>query len=132
MIKKDEIEHAGQDEATILLVKQLQADCENEIKSEEQKPYKYDEKDFPALGSKQQLKGTRTIITNQDQNNLGINQYLKLSAKAYKADLLNILKDKPVIPLGRENCSHCDPRFKLIFSPEKSRNNLLLEKQISF
>ena len=52
MIKKDEIEHAGQDEATILLVKQLQADCENEIKSEEQKPYKYDEKDFPALGSK--------------------------------------------------------------------------------
>ena len=96
MIKKDETEHAGQDEATILLVKQLQADCENEIKSEEQKPYKYDEKDFPALGSKQQLKGNGIIITNQNQNNLGINQYSKLSAKAYKADLLNILKDKPI------------------------------------
>ena len=67
-------------------------------------------------------------MINQNQNNLGLNQYLKLSAKAYKADLLNILKDKPVIPLGRENCSHCNPRFKSIFSPEKSRNNLLLEK----
>ena len=27
---------------------------------------------------------------------------------------------------------YCDPCFRLIFSPEKSRNNLLLEKQISF
>ena len=45
---------------------------------------------------------------------------------------MSILKDKLVIDVGRENCSHCDPRFKLIFSPEKSRNNLLLEKQISF
>ena len=71
-------------------------------------------------------------MINQNQNILGLNQYLKLSAKAYKDDLMNILKDKPVIPLGRENCSHCDPHFKLIFSPEKSRNNLLLEKQISF
>ena len=52
MIEKDEKEHAGRDEATVYLVKQLQADCENEMKSEEQEPYKYDEKDFPALGSK--------------------------------------------------------------------------------
>ena len=132
MIKKDEKEHAGRDEATVYLVKQLQADCENEIKSEEQEPYKYDEKDFPALGSKQQSKGNGNIIINQNQNNLGLNQYLKLSAKAYKDDLMNILKDESVIPLSRENCSYCDPRFKLIFSPEKSRNNLLLEKQISF
>ena len=34
--------------------------------------------------------------------------------------------------MGREYCSHCDPCFKLIFSPEKTRNNLLLEKQITF
>ena len=34
--------------------------------------------------------------------------------------------------MGRENCSHCDPRFRLIFSPEKTRNNLLLDKQITF
>ena len=72
------------------------------------------------------------IMKNQDQGNLGLNQYLKLSAQAYKNDLMNILKDKPVIDIGTENCSHCDPHFKLIFSLEKSRNNLLLEKQISF
>ena len=72
------------------------------------------------------------MIINYNQNDLGLDQYLKISEKAYKADLLNILKDRPVIPLGRENCSHCDQRFKLIFSPEKSRINLLLEKQISF
>ena len=52
MIEKDEKAHAGRDEATVYLVKQLQADCENEIKTEEQEPYKYEEKDFPALGSK--------------------------------------------------------------------------------
>ena len=55
-----------------------------------------------------------------------------MNAKAYKIDIQNILKDKPAVDIGRENCSHCDPRFRLIFSPEKSRNNLLLEKQISF
>ena len=71
-------------------------------------------------------------MTNQDQDNLGLNQYLRLNAEAYKNDLMNILKDKPVVDIGRENCSHCDPRLKLIFSSEKSRNNLLLEKQISF
>ena len=47
-------------------------------------------------------------------------------------DIENILKDKPVIDVGRENCSNCDPRFRLIFSPEKTRNNLLLDKQITF
>ena len=43
-----------------------------------------------------------------------------------------MLKDKYIIDVGREYCSHCDPRFKLFFSPEKTRNNLLLEKQITF
>ena len=71
-------------------------------------------------------------MTSQDPENLGLDQYLKLNAQAYKVDIQNILKDKPIVDIGRENCSHCDPRFKLIFSPEKSRNNLLLEKQISF
>ena len=42
MIEKDEKEHAGKDEATVYLVKQLQADCENEIKMEEPEPYKYE------------------------------------------------------------------------------------------
>ena len=71
-------------------------------------------------------------MTNQEPKNLGLDQYLKLNAQAYKMDIQTILKDKPVVDIGRENCSHCDPHFKLIFSPEKSRNNLLLEKQISF
>lgn len=70
-------------------------------------------------------------MTSQDTENLGLDQYLKLNAQAYKVDIQNILKDKPIVDIGRENCSHCDPRFKLLFSPEKSRNNLILEKQIS-
>ena len=71
-------------------------------------------------------------MTSQESNSLGLDQYLKLNAKAYKLDIQNILKDKPAVDVGKENCFHCDPRFRLIFSPEKSRNNLLLEKQISF
>ena len=49
MIDKDKKEHAGKDEATIYLVKQLQKDCENEVKREEPEPFKYDENDFPPL-----------------------------------------------------------------------------------
>ena len=71
-------------------------------------------------------------MTNQESKSLGLDQYLKLNAQAYKIDIQNILKDKPAVDVGRENCSHCNPQFRLIFSPEKSRNNLLLEKQISF
>ena len=52
MIDKDKKEHAGKDEATIYLVKQLQKDCENEIKKEEPEPFKYDENNFPPLSSK--------------------------------------------------------------------------------
>ena len=33
---------------------------------------------------------------------------------------------------GRENCAKCDPRHKIISAPEKARNNLLLNKQLSF
>ena len=71
-------------------------------------------------------------MTSQESKSLGLDHYLKINAKAYKIDIQNILKDKPAVDVGRENCSHCDPRFRLIFSPEKTRNNLLLEKQISF
>ena len=71
-------------------------------------------------------------MTNQESRSLGLDHYLKANAKAYKMDIENILKDKPVIDVGRENCSNCDPRFRLVFSPEKTRNNLLLDKQITF
>ena len=50
ILQRDEVEHAGKDEATILLVKQLQSDSENEAKSEE--PYEYDETEFPTLNPK--------------------------------------------------------------------------------
>ena len=59
------------------------------------------------------------IMKNQYQDILGLNQFLKLSAQAYKNDLMNILKDTLVIDIGRENCSHCDPQFKLIFFSRK-------------
>ena len=49
MISKDKQEHEGKDEATIYLVKQLQKDCENEVKKEEPEPFKYDENEFPPL-----------------------------------------------------------------------------------
>ena len=35
-------------------------------------------------------------------------------------------------PPGRENCENCDPRFHLLQTPEKTRNNLLLQQQLSF
>ena len=52
MVNKDKQEHEGKDEGTIYLVKQLQKDCENEIKKEEPEPFKYDENEFPPLSSK--------------------------------------------------------------------------------
>ena len=58
-------------------------------------------------------------MTSQESKSLGLDQYLKLNAKAYKIDIQNILKDKPAVDIGRENCSHCDPHFRLIFSHAK-------------
>ena len=49
---------------------------------------------------------------------MGLDQYLKINAQAYRIDIQTMLKDKYIIDVGREYCSHCDPRFKLIFSPE--------------
>ena len=44
--------------------------------------------------------------------------------------ILNSSKSN-VLP-GREYCKNCDPRFKMLSTPEKTRNNLLLQKQLSF
>ena len=96
----------------------MQRDSENEVKQEEPEPFKFHEDEFPPL--KWQLKNHGQITTNQESRSLGLDHYLKANAKAYKMDIENILKDKPVIDVGRENCSHCDPRFRLIFSPEKN------------
>ena len=54
-------------------------------------------------------------------------------AQVYKRELELILNSSKQIALpGREYCENCDSRFKLLSTPEKTRNNLLLQKQISF
>ena len=59
-------------------------------------------------------------MTSQESNSLGLDQYLKLNAKANKLEIQNILKDKPAVDVGKENCSHCDPRFRIIFHLKKA------------
>ena len=44
--------------------------------------------------------------------------------------ILNSSKSN-VLP-GREYCENCDPRFKILSTPKKTRNYLLLQKQLSF
>ena len=64
---------------------------------------------------------------------MGELEYLKEKAKLYKTELDIIIgKSKYQIPLGKEYCISCDPRFKLLMSPEKTLNNLLLKQQLSF
>ena len=59
--------------------------------------------------------------------------YLTQKAHSYKMELEMILNSSKsnVLP-GREYCENCDPRFKLLSTPEKTRNDLLLLKQLSF
>ena len=40
--------------------------------------------------------------------------------------------NKHTVPLGRAGCEHFDPRFKILQTPEKNKNNLLLQQQLSF
>ena len=59
--------------------------------------------------------------------------YLTQKAQAYKMELEMILNfSKSNVLPGREYCENCDPRFKILSTPEKTRNNLLLQKQLSF
>ena len=59
--------------------------------------------------------------------------YLLKKAQAYKLELDLILNSsKRKVPLGREYYKNCDPRFCLLQTPEKTRNNLLLQQQLSF
>ena len=59
-------------------------------------------------------------MTNQEPENLGLDQYLKLNAQAYKIDIQTMLKGPYIVDVGGEKCSLCEPHFKLIFSPEKN------------
>ena len=59
--------------------------------------------------------------------------YLAQKAQSYKKELELILNSsKHTVAPGREYCENCDPRFKILSSPEKTRNNLLLQKQIRY
>ena len=52
--------------------------------------------------------------------------YLLQKAQAYKLELDLILNSsKRKVPLGREYWENCDPRFRLLQIPEKTRNNFL-------
>ena len=59
--------------------------------------------------------------------------YLTKRTQAYKRELEMILNSSKsnVLP-GREYCENCDPRFKMLCTPEKTRNKFLLQKQLSF
>ena len=59
--------------------------------------------------------------------------YLTQRAQAYKMELEMILNSsKTNVLAGREYCENSDPRFKMLSSLEKTWNNLLLQKQLSF
>ena len=59
--------------------------------------------------------------------------YLLQKAQAYKLELDLILNSsKRNVPLGREYCENCDPRFCLLQTPEKTRNNFLLQQKLYF
>ena len=63
----------------------------------------------------------------------GHQEYFIQKGKDYKAELEVILGNSRFqIPIGRENCAHCDPRFRLVLAPEKTRNNMLLRDQVTF
>ena len=72
-------------------------------------------------------------MSTENNNSEAHKIYLTQKAQAYKRELemfLNSSKSN-VLP-GREYYENCDPRFKLLNTPEKTRNNLLLQKQLSF
>ena len=72
-------------------------------------------------------------MSTENNNSEAHKLYLTQRAQAYKRELEMILNSSKsnVLP-GREYCKNCDPRFKLLNTPEKTRNNLLLQKQLSF
>ena len=71
-------------------------------------------------------------MVSLSNNSMGETEYLKKRAQLYKQELDIILgHSKHQIPLGKEYCISCDPRFRLLQTPEKTRNNLLLQQQLN-
>ena len=72
-------------------------------------------------------------MVTEPHTSKGHQEYLTQRGKDYKAELEVILGNSRFqIPIGRDNCAHCDPRFKLVLAPEKTRNNMLLRDQVTF
>ena len=70
-------------------------------------------------------------MSTENNNSEAHKLYLTQRAQSYKMELEMILNSSKsnVLP-GREYCENCDPRFKLLSTPEKTWNNLLLQKQL--
>ena len=72
-------------------------------------------------------------MVNLSNNSMGETEYLRERAQLYKQELDIILgHSKHQIPLGKEYCISCDPRFRLLQTSEKTHNNLLLQHQLDF
>ena len=55
--------------------------------------------------------------------------YLAQKAQSYKKELELILNSsKNTVAPGREYCENCDPRFKILSSPEKNQEQLIIAK----
>ena len=139
----------GQDEATLILVNKLEKERELEQRNydleKEKEAAKAVEKtkdNFPDLekpkkSSQQQLKNgceyQGKIVDTVSESSEAHKMYLVQKAQSYKKELESILNSsKNTVAPGREYCENCDPRFKVLSSPEKTRNNLLLQKQIRY
>ena len=67
------------------------------------------------------------IMSLENDNSEAHKFYLAQKAQAYQMELEMILNSSKtnVLP-GREYCENCDPRFKMLKTPKKTLNNLLL------
>ena len=151
MIRFNDRVHEGKDEATINLVSKLEA----ETKAEETQYNKQRDEsvklkvtknaqNFPPLEEPQKQQQPQKepetdilepyygqIMSTENNFTEAHKVYLTQKAHSYKIELEIILNSSKsnVLP-GRQYCQNCDPRFKLLSTPEKTRNNLLLQKQL--
>ena len=62
--------------------------------------------------------------------------YLEEQQASYESDLKFMLRDftklNEDLDDGHRYCISCDPRVKILFSPKKTRNNILLSDQITY
>ena len=70
--------------------------------------------------------GHGVIMKLETNHSEGHKEYLLQRAKDYKSELEMMLGSTKNIALpGREYSEHCNPRFRVLQTPEKTRSNLL-------